>query len=78
MSEFDPVAHALKRGMEYPYDDTYKGDVDWAHKAARAILYDFSDRKGIKHALSDVDEEIRIEIVEAMASYIRRAAETPI
>lgn len=71
--------HCLKCGEEYPYDNFDQEDKrprkskDWAHKAARGILWDLSDRGGIKHGFSGVDEEIRIEIIDKMADIIREA-----
>ena len=61
----------LEKGAEYPYHG--KPPTDWAEAAALGILYDLSDRGGIKHELDGVDDEIRVEIVEAMAKIIRAA-----
>jgi hypothetical protein len=71
-AEFDPVAHALKRAVEYPFHEV--APKDWAEHAACAVLYDLNDRKGIKHGFSGIDIEIRTEIVESLSAYIRRAA----
>jgi hypothetical protein len=65
----------LARGVEYPYHG--KKPKDWAEAAALGILYDLSDRGGIKHELSAVDDEIKAEIVEKMAAIIRAAAPLP-
>lgn len=48
--------------------------VDWAHTAARGILYDLSDRAGIKHAFHHVDESVRADIVRDLADIIRESA----
>jgi len=75
---FDAAAHALQRGAEYPYDAKDEGAAlsaaDWAHAAARGILYDLTDRRGIKHGFRGVDQEVRAEIVGSLAEIIRRAA----
>jgi hypothetical protein len=45
---------------------------DWAHSAARGIIASLKDRKGIKEGLSyEIDEDIRVEIIEEIASIIR-------
>lgn len=86
MRGFEQARHSLKRGSEWPYDapDLWRGDddapppaKDWAHAAARGILYDLSDRSGIKHGFSGIDEDVRKEIVEAIADIIRLAAPQP-
>jgi hypothetical protein len=65
---------------EYPYDATDEdgGSApkgDWATRAARGVIGGLSGRKGIDHALHDVDHEIRVEIVETVAGIIRTAYE---
>ncbi len=54
---------------------TYDGKKakDWAHDAAHKIIEDLLDRRGIKNELRQVDEEIRIEIVAAIAEIIRES-----
>jgi hypothetical protein len=59
-------------------DDTRTDEVpaailDWAHRAARAILSDMNDRRGIKLGFIDIDEDVRREIVETTAAIIREA-----
>ena len=71
MSLIDDAKRALEVGQEFPYGDTAGGD--WAKKAANGILYDLCDRRGIKHAFNDVDEDIRSEIIDALAEIIRQA-----
>lgn len=62
----------LARGVEYPFHG--KKPTDWAEAAALGILWDLSDRGGIKHELDGIDDEIKAEIVEKMAAIIRAAA----
>jgi hypothetical protein len=76
---------ALKHGADFPFDapegwgepDWEKRDPlppkDWAHAAARGVLADITDRRGVRQALDDVDHEIRAEIVESVAAIIRAA-----
>lgn len=45
--------------------------TDWAHAAARGVLADLLDRKGIKHGFTDVEEDTRVEIVQSLAEIIR-------
>lgn len=74
----------LSRGNAFPYDakDEWWGTnptpptppvVDWAHSAARGVIADLTDRGGIKYAFNDIDEDIRIEIVQSLAEIIRLA-----
>jgi hypothetical protein len=63
---------ACDKGAEYPYDG-HRPEQDWAHKAARGVLYDLSDRGGIKHVLRDVEYDVRIDIVDSLAAIIREA-----
>jgi hypothetical protein len=72
---------SIDKGNEYPFDapDSWwdarspTPPNDWAHSAARGILIDLQDRGGIKHALYELDEEVRAEIVSAIANIIREA-----
>ena len=76
--------HSLKHGAEFPYDasdDWWAGDgsnppaaKDWAHSAARGVLADLNDRSGIKSVLEDIEECVRVELVETLAEIIRAAA----
>lgn len=82
--ELDKIT--LERGNKWPYDapDAWWGGdggdppkpVDWAHAAARGVLYDLNDRGGIKHGFANIDENIRKDIVVALAAIIRAAHET--
>ena len=69
----------LESGQQIPYDARDDGPAlpaaDWAHEAARGVLFDLSDRRGIKNGFWDIDYEIRVEIVETLAAIIRAAAE---
>lgn len=68
----------LNHGAQYPYDANDDGQIqmlnsDWAKRAARGILADLTDRRGIKWGFENVDHETRCEIVEQMAAIIRLA-----
>ncbi len=75
----------LEQGALYPYDapDSWWKSAgtaatpaaDWAHYAARGILADLTDRRGIKHGFDDIDEDVRIEMVASLAEIIRSAAQ---
>lgn len=84
--DFDLAAWSLKQGNKYPYDgsddwveergiDNPPPPEDWAHSAARGVLHDLNDRRGIKHGFANIDEPIRVEIVQALAAIIRAAHE---
>lgn len=77
--------HSIEMGERFPYDggEAFWNDrrptpppaKDWAHKAARGVLANLSDRAGIKHAVEDVDHEVRAELTESLAGIIRLAHE---
>lgn len=78
------AAWYVRHGNKFPYDatDQWKNSddeppppSDWAHSAARGVLADLTDRKGIKWGFDNIDEEVRAEIVETMAAIIRAARE---
>lgn len=48
---------------------------DWALYAARGVIANLRDRRGIKHGFERIDEEIRSEIVQSLAMIIRAAYE---
>jgi hypothetical protein len=72
-------------GNAYPFDatDSWWHDsgnlrpppTNWAHSAARGIIADLQDRKGIKSqfTIDVIDEDTRKELVESMAAIIREA-----
>lgn len=74
---------AIRRANEFPYDG-YDDDGEiaalqhtgWPETAARAIIGDLSDRRGIKHGFDNIDFEIRQEIVAHLAAIIRYAHDT--
>lgn len=76
--------HSLDMGANFPYDASdawWNSDdtrmpppaKDWAHRAARGVMADLKDRRGIKHELEAVDEATRKELIEALAAIIREA-----
>jgi len=80
MTTEDEIRRRIEHGNRFPYDAPNdwlrKSDPparDWAHSAARGILADLNDRSRIKHALADIDQETKDEIVETRAAIIRLA-----
>ena len=74
----------LKSGKEFPYDAPDEwwqtaGDPpppppkDWAVAAARGVIADLQDRRGIKWGFDNIDQETRAEIVNSLADIIRTA-----
>lgn len=73
----------LEHGARWPYDapDAWWEAIeqptlaphDWAHAAARGILADLQGRRGIKWHLQEVAQDVRVELVEALAEIIREA-----
>lgn len=87
------ASRALRRGDESPFDASQEWHrqnwhaepkidpppaVDWAHRAARGIVYELSDDHGalLEEAfhLERISEEGRQAIIETMTVIIRRAA----
>lgn len=76
--------HSLEIGDKYPYDasDQWSIDypaapppppIDYAHRAARGIIADLTDRRSIKWGFKEIDEDVRAEIVASLAEIIREA-----
>lgn len=63
----------LEWGGRWPYDTDADTAKDWAHAAVRGIVDELRDRGGIGHALQDVDQVIRAEIVEKLSDIVRAA-----
>jgi hypothetical protein len=70
-------------GGKFPYDGgsefwqrgrVPKPPTDWAHAAARGVLANLCDRRGVKHELRNVDHDVREEIAQTLAGIIRAAA----
>lgn len=67
---------SLKSSDEHPYELNPGDDhtpPDWAHRAARGVMADLTDRCGIKHALQHVRIDDRKDMVSALAEIIRQA-----
>lgn len=82
MNDAELAKITLELGNEFPYDapDKWRSDsgaplpaVDQAHAAARGILHDLQDRKGIKNGFAGIDQDTRKEIVDSLAEIIRQA-----
>lgn len=83
MTKDDITKHRLQHGAEFPYDagadfwedraPTPQPATDWAHAAARGVLADLLDRRGIKWELEKVDYDVRVELTHSMAAIIRQA-----
>ena len=66
----------LLRGDEFPYDSDGEESLpakDWAHRAARGVLANLSDRSGVGDILDDLDLDLKVEIADALAEIIRDA-----
>lgn len=78
----EALVRDLTAGSEFPFDapDSFWEDssdappaVDWAHAAARGIINNLQGRRGIKNQLENIDEDLRVEIVQELAELIRLA-----
>jgi hypothetical protein len=65
----------LNHGMKYPYVKIENPDA--AQKTALGILADLTDRRGVKHELYSVDDDVRVEIVNTLACIIRVGMSVP-
>ena len=63
----------VERAIAYPYDGREAADA--AHLAVQAVIVDLMDRRDIKWAFQNVEEDTRIEIVQALADIIREVME---
>lgn len=72
---YDYDRRTLGCGYIYPYHG--KKPTDTAEHIALGILYDLSDRRGIKHELAAVDDDVRPQIVEELAAIIRSGMASP-
>lgn len=85
MSPEQQAERSLRHGEKFPFDapESWWNEpsgkaspppaTDWAHAAARGVLADLQDRRGIKRGFEDLDEEVRVDIVSALAAIIRAA-----
>lgn len=67
---------SLSRGDDFPYElngGDNKTPPDWAHRAARGVIADLQDRRGLKNELAAVHMDDRKEIVASLAAIIRTA-----
>jgi len=69
MLDFDPIRRALGMGCWAPFHG--RAPVDDAEQIACAVLYNLNDRGGIKDSFCDIDDDVRLEIVQSLAALIR-------
>lgn len=74
-AEYEKEAEgSLTQAVRFPYDS--RPPKDTAHWAAQGVLANFSDRGGLGHILDELDDGLRQEVVEVVASIIRCAIKT--
>lgn len=61
----------IEYGNKYPYASIES--MDWSHQAARGIISNLMDRRGVKRGFENIDEDVKREIVNNMATIIRTA-----
>lgn len=65
------LSRDYERALKYPYDGLNTEECSKERLIALAILSDLTDRAGIKSELYQVDEDVRIELVDSLAKIIR-------
>lgn len=50
-----------------------RAPADAFELAALAVLADLTDRRGVKHELSNIDDDVRQELVQSLTNIIRAA-----
>lgn len=68
------VENCLEHGAKYPYDN--RQPIDAAHCAALGVIANLRDRRGVRQELEQIEDDIRIEIVDELAIIIRLAGLT--
>jgi hypothetical protein len=69
----------IEFGKKFPFDffgDDWKDATpatDWAHLAARAVMADLTDRRGIRQEIDQVDDDVKLEILNVLTTIIREA-----
>lgn len=70
---------SLEIADSWPYDgpdDQFTeadASKDWSVRAARGVIENLMDRRGIKNGFYGVDHDVRVEIVQTLAGIIRMA-----
>lgn len=67
----------IRHGLQFPYDGNDESEMPQPltpeRKAAYGVIEELLGRKGLDHALEDIDQEIRKELVEAVAGIVKVA-----
>ena len=62
---------AMKRARDFPFAGM--AVTDTATLVVASIMADLSDRKGLRHVLEDIDDEILAEIADDLTAIARAA-----
>ena len=65
------LSREYKNALRYPYDGLSTEECLKERLIALAILSDLTDRTGIKNELYQVDEDVRVELIESLAKIIK-------
>ena len=65
------LSREYQKALKYPYDGLITEECQKERLIALAILSDLTDRRGIKSELYQVDEDVRIELVESLTKIIK-------
>lgn len=72
MTDETQAQRSLRCGAEFPFDGD-RPEIDLAHRVARGIFYDLSDRYGIKQELRQISLDVAITLVDDVADIVREA-----
>lgn len=64
-------AATIARAALYPRDRGFQGEVDAAHFAARVVMADLTDRRGIRQEFEELDDDVQDGIVSDLAAIVR-------
>jgi hypothetical protein len=77
MAKETSAERSARLGPEHPYAEGFQ-PADAADRAALGVCWDLCDRRGIKWAMQDVDDDVRGDIVRELAAIIRAAYGVPV
>ena len=69
----ESAAFHIHLAKKYPYDEREASSE--YQLAAQAVISDLTSRRAIKWGFNNIDEDVRVEIVQSLTEVIRQAVE---